>query len=112
VRNRILLSLSVLSLLAGAWVLNGACAFAMLNMPLPDQLATYRAVFYQRASVGIGCILAGILLLRLRREPAGPKSAAEGQSTVSEKVVDDRAAEQADAADKVRAGNERRGPRR
>jgi hypothetical protein len=66
-RGTVLLGVSILLVLAGVWILNGACAYATLNMPREDQVAAYRLVFYQRASLGIGCILLGIVTLRLRR---------------------------------------------
>jgi len=61
-----LLGISILLVLSGAWVLNGACAFAMLSTPTPDQVPAYRAMFYQRALLGIGCIIMGIIVLRWR----------------------------------------------
>jgi hypothetical protein len=66
-RSGALLFVSVLFLFAGAWVLNGACAFAMLSMPPADQVPAYRAIFYQRTALGIGCIVLGIVILRIRR---------------------------------------------
>jgi membrane protease YdiL (CAAX protease family) len=67
VSRHILLIASVVFLIAGVLILNAACAFALLNMPLPEQVAAYRAEFYQRALLGVGCITVGIVLLRLRR---------------------------------------------
>lgn len=66
-RGHVLLTLSVLLLLAGLWILQGACAFAMLSMPAPDQVAAFRSAFYQRALFGIGCVMLAIVLLRIRR---------------------------------------------
>ena len=66
IKRHALLAVSVLLVLGGAWILNGACAFAMLNAPPPEQLQAYRAIFYQRAMLGIGCIILGVIVLRWR----------------------------------------------
>ena len=66
-KRHVLLAVSILLVLSGAWILNGACAFAMLQMPPPEQVPAYRAIFYQRALLGIGCIILGVVVLRWRR---------------------------------------------
>jgi len=67
------LALALLAL--GLLVLNRACALALVTMS-PEQVPTYRALFYQRAALGIGCIVLGAVLLRKRRpaENQGSKS--------------------------------------
>ncbi len=65
-RRRALLAVSILLVMGGAWILNRACAFAMLSMPAPEQMSAYRAIFYQRALLGVGCIIVGIIALRWR----------------------------------------------
>jgi hypothetical protein len=73
IRRPVLLAVSILLVVSGAWILNGACAFAMLNAPRADQLAAYRAIFYQRAILGLGCIILAIVVLRWRNvgQPRG-----------------------------------------
>ena len=69
-RDRILVGFSLLFGLAGLVILNFACGFAVMNMPPPEQLDLYRRAFYARAAVGIGCILVGVILLKLRKRGA------------------------------------------
>ena len=71
-RRHALLAVSIVLVLSGALILNRACAFAMLNMPPPEQLSAYRAVFYERAVLGVGCIILGIVALRWRRPGRAP----------------------------------------
>jgi hypothetical protein len=66
VKRHALLALSILLVLSGAWILNGACAFAMRSAPPPEQVPEYRAIFYQRAMLGVGGIILGIVVLRWR----------------------------------------------
>ena len=72
-RRRALTLASVVVFAIGLWFLNGACSFALSATPPADQVAEFRAVFYQRAGLGVSCILVGITLLRLR--PARPGDA-------------------------------------
>ncbi|MET0551665.1 MAG: hypothetical protein ABW221_01415 [Vicinamibacteria bacterium] len=71
-RRHALLALSILLVLSGAWILNGACAFAMLQLPPPEEVSAYRTLFYQRAMLGIGCIVLGIVVLRWRKALTPP----------------------------------------
>jgi hypothetical protein len=68
-RRHLLLAVSILLVLSGGLILNRACAFAMLTMPPPEQVSAYRAIFYQRAVLGVGCIILGIVALRWRHAP-------------------------------------------
>ena len=57
---------AIVVFVTGLWILAGACSFASRAMPPPALVAEYRVVFYQRSGLGVGCILLGIVLLRLR----------------------------------------------
>jgi hypothetical protein len=79
--GRLLLVLSVLLLAAGIWILTGACAFALTSMPPPDQVGAYRSAFYQRALFGVGCLMAAIVLLRVRRARQPTTAEPESKAT-------------------------------
>ena len=72
-RRRLLTLVAVVVFVIGLWILNGACRFALSASPPADRVPEYRVVFYPRSGLGVGCILLGIVLLRLR--PARPGDA-------------------------------------
>ena len=72
-RRRVLTLAAIAVFVVGLWILNGACLFALSASPPADRVSEYRVVFYQRSGLGVGCILLGIVLLRLR--PARPGDA-------------------------------------
>jgi len=79
-RRRVLTLAAVGVFVVGLWILNGACRFALSASPPADRVSEYRVVFYQRSGLGVGCILLGIVLLRLRGpRPPGPDAAKPGQ---------------------------------
>ena len=78
-RRRALTLAAVLVFVTGLWILNGACRFALSATPPADRVSEYRVVFYQRSGFGVGCILLGIVLLRLRpARPGDVRDAATG----------------------------------
>ncbi len=79
-RRRLLTLGAVVVFVSGLWILNGACRFALSASPPADRVPEYRVVFYQRSGLGVGCILLGIVLLRLRGpRPGEPDIAKPGR---------------------------------